>query len=129
MNQDNLRTLQSSLTLAGRWIGILFIILLLSSAGLGWLLKSFLVLIGLLILTPILVLVGLQWWVRSNLVQDQCPVCTYEFAGLNKTEFRCPNCNEPLSVKNGRFQRLAPPGTIDVSAIEVTAQTLDESAK
>jgi len=40
--------------------------------------------------------------------------------------FKCPNCGENLTVQKGHFQRFAPEGTIDVTAIEVPSQRLEE---
>lgn len=104
-----------------RWLTPLAIVWLLGSVGLGWLVNSFLILIGLLFLTPVLAFVGFRWWLQRNLIQNQCPVCRAEFTGLNKTQVQCPNCGEPLKVEQGNFYRLTPPGTIDVQAVEVSA--------
>jgi len=109
------------------WLTLLAIIWLLGSIGLGWLVKSFLILSALVILTPILAFLGLRWWLQRNLVQEQCPVCHYEFVGLNRTQTHCPNCNEPIQVEHRHFQRLTPPGTIDVQAIEVASQVIEDS--
>ncbi|AFY79020.1 MAG: hypothetical protein IGR93_15325 [Hydrococcus sp. C42_A2020_068] len=105
---------------------LLLLGLLLGSVGLGWIVNSFLILLALLLFLPIVAFWGFRWWVKSNLVEDKCPVCNYEFTGFNRTECRCPNCGEPLKVEAGRFQRLTPPGTIDVEAIEVSAQQLED---
>lgn len=108
------------------WIVTLAVIWVLGSVGLGWLVKSFLFLIGLMVITPILGFLGLRWWVRRTLVQDACPVCQYEFSALNNTQTRCPNCGEALTVENQRFQRPVSAGTIDVQAVEVTAQVVED---
>jgi hypothetical protein len=110
------------------WIVTLGVIWILGSVGLGWLVKSFLFLIGLTIITPILGFLGLRWWIGRTLVQDACPVCQYEFSALNNSQARCPNCGETLSIENQRFQRPSSPGTIDVQAVEVTAQTVEDDA-
>jgi len=111
---------------SGCLLTLLFIGLLLGSVGLGWLVKSFLVLFALLLITPAIAFWGFRWWLRGNLVEDRCPVCSYEFTGFKRTECRCPNCGEPLKVEAGRFQRITPPGTIDVEAIEVSAKQLED---
>lgn len=126
MNQDGLKTLQYGLASLSRWILPVTFFFLLGSLGLGWLLKSFLILLGLLLIAPVLLFVGLRWWLKRNLVEAACPVCTYEFVGLNHTQCDCPSCNEPLQIEQGRFQRATPPGTIDVTAVEVSAQVLDQ---
>lgn len=100
--------------------------LLLGSVGLGWLFNSLSIVLAILLMMPAIAFWGLRWWLKSNLVEDQCPVCSYEFTGFNRSECRCPNCGEPLKVEGGRFNRLTPPGTIDVEAVEVSAQQLED---
>ena len=126
MNQDRLKNLQLGFAEISRLILPFAVIWLLGSIGLGWLVKSFFILTGLILVTPIIAFFGFRWWLRRNLIQADCPVCHYESISLNQTEFRCPNCNEPLKVEAGRFSRVTPPGTIDVSAVEVSAQTIEE---
>jgi hypothetical protein len=100
--------------------------LLLGSVGLGWLVNGFLIFLALLFLLPAIATVGFRWWFARNLVEDKCPVCNYEFTGFNNTECRCPSCGESLKVEAGNFHRLTPPGTIDVEAIEVGVQQLED---
>lgn len=126
MNQDGLRNLQIGMAEASRWLFPLFIIWLLGAIGLGWLVKSLLFLFAFLLIAPLIAFIGLRWWLKRNLVQSQCPVCGYEAVSLNQSEFRCPSCSEPLKAENGHFNRLQPPGTIDVNAVEVSAQIIDE---
>jgi hypothetical protein len=110
--QVNLPRLQS-------WLTILAIFLLLGSLGLGWLVKSALILIGLAILTPIVGFLGFFWWVRRNIVQADCPVCNYPLQGVSGSEIQCTNCGELLKVTQGKLLRETPPDTIDVVATEV----------
>ena len=126
MNPENLRTLRLGMTSLSRLLLPFLIIWLLGAIGLGWLVKSFFIVMGVLLLLPIVAFVGLQWWLKRNLVQSVCPVCQTESMSLNQAEFRCPGCNEPLRAENGQFVRLTPSGTIDVSAVEIPAQTIDE---
>ncbi|MBD2456946.1 hypothetical protein H6G80_23075 [Nostoc sp. FACHB-87] len=104
----------------------LAVIWLLGSLGLGWLVKSLFILFALLSLAPVVAFVGFRWWLQRNLVTDKCPVCAYEFTGLNNSQLQCPNCGEQLLVQKGHFQRFAPEGTIDVTAVEVQAQSLED---
>jgi DNA-directed RNA polymerase subunit RPC12/RpoP len=108
------------------WLTLVAVIWLLGSLGLGWLVNSLLIIVGLLFLTPILVFFGFRWWLQLNLVSDRCPVCRYEFSGLNNTQLQCPNCSEQLLVQQGHFKRFAPEGTIDVTAVEVPAKSLED---
>jgi hypothetical protein len=108
------------------WLTLLAVIWLLASLGLGWLVNSLLIIFGLLLLAPIIVFFGFRWWLQRSLVTDKCPVCGYEFTGLNNSQLQCPNCGEQLSVQKGHFQRFTPEGTIDVTAIEVPAKSLED---
>jgi predicted RNA-binding Zn-ribbon protein involved in translation (DUF1610 family) len=126
MRQDSLRNLQIGLTEVSRLLLPFAILWLLGAIGLGWLVNSVLILLGIIIVTPIVAYFGFRWWLRRNLVQAACPVCSQEFASLNQTEFRCPNCGEPLRAEHGRFQRLTPPDTIEVSAIEVPGRAIED---
>lgn len=118
----------SSIQLSGLrfWIVLLLIIWLLGSIGLGWLVKSFLILIAIILIAPVIGFLGFRWWLKRNLVVDRCPVCSTEVAGINGAELRCPNCSEPLKVEQGRLLRLTPPGTVDVDAIDVTVKQIED---
>lgn len=122
----SLKSFQINFSTLTRWLTLLVIISLLGSVGLGWLVNSFLIFVGLLLLTPVLAFAGFRWWLQRNLVQNNCPVCRYEFTGLNRTQLQCPNCGEPLKVEQGQFSRLTPPGTIDVQAVEVPTQIVED---
>lgn len=126
MNQNRPKILQFNLSSISYWLTLLAFVWLLGSIGLGWLVKSFFILLGIIIVAPAIAFFVFRWWVKRNLVEDQCPVCGYEFTGFNRTEFSCPSCKEPLQVEKGHFQRLTPPGTIDVEAVEVSAQQLED---
>jgi hypothetical protein len=123
VNQGRPRILKFNFSKISNWLIILAVIWLLTSIGLGW---SILILVGIVILIPVLLFVGVQWWLSRNLIQDECPICAYEFTALNQTQCQCPNCGEPLQVEQGHFNRLTPPGTIDVQAVDVSAQILDD---
>lgn len=116
LNLENLRP----------WLTLLAVLWLLASLGLGWLVNSLLIIVGLLFLAPIVAFFGFRWWLQRNLVVDKCPVCEYEFTGLNNSNLQCPSCGEQLLVNNNHFQRFAPEGTIDIKAIEVPAKSLED---
>ncbi|MFH7028604.1 MAG: hypothetical protein ACHBN1_25225 [Heteroscytonema crispum UTEX LB 1556] len=122
----SLKTLQLNLLNLRPWLTLLAVIWLLGSLGLGWLVNSLLIIVGLLLLAPVLAFVGFRWWLQRNLVNDQCPVCAYEFTGLNNTPLQCPNCGEQLLVQHGHFRRFTPEGTIDVTAVEVQAKSVED---
>lgn len=121
----SLKSFQLSFPRLASWLIPLLVIWLLGSVGLGWLVNSFIILMGLLLLAPVLAFVWFRWWLQRNLVQAQCPVCNYELTALNRTQIQCSNCGELLKVEQGKLNRLTPPGTIDVQAVEVSAQIED----
>lgn len=126
MNFNNPKAVLINYPALQNWVILLAVIWLLSLIGLGWLVKSFLILIGILLLTPVLLIGGFYWWLKRKIVQDACPVCSFEFIGLNNSQTQCPNCGEALQVSDRHFLRLTPPGTIDVQAVEVSAQVLED---
>ncbi|WP_293123337.1 hypothetical protein [Microcoleus sp. bin38.metabat.b11b12b14.051] len=103
------------------WLILLGIACVLVSIGLGWIVKSLLIVVGFFLLTPVVGFFALQWWLKRNLIQGNCPVCQYELTGLNQTQCQCTNCGEPLKIEQGHFSRMTPPGTIDVTAVEVSS--------
>lgn len=124
MNQNSYSSIQfSGLRF---WVTLLAIVWLLGSIGLGWLVKSFFILLAIILITPVIAFLGFRWWLKRNLVVDRCPVCDFESVGINHTQLRCPNCSEPLKVEQGHFLRLTPPGTVDVDAIDVTVKQLED---
>lgn len=122
----NLNNLQFYLTNLRPWLTLLIIAWFLGSIGLGWLVNSIVVIIGIIAIAPVVAFFGLRWWLQRNLVTSQCPVCGFEFVGLNDSDIQCPNCGEHLTVLGGKFERVAPEGTIDVAAVEVQTQVLSE---
>ena len=94
--------------------------LLLGSAGLQWVVNGVLIFIALVTITPIIGFWIFRWWLKQNLVEDNCPVCNYTLTGFNNTDCRCPNCGELLQVQAGKFIRETPPGTIDVEVVDVS---------
>ncbi|HEY9908352.1 MAG TPA: hypothetical protein V6D18_12195 [Thermosynechococcaceae cyanobacterium] len=126
MSQDSFKGFQVGLAEISRFLLPFAVIWLLGAIGLGWLVKSFFILLGMILVAPVIAYFGFRWWLRRNVIQADCPVCHSGFVGLNKTEFRCPNCSEPLLAENGRFHRLTPPGTIEVDAVEVPAQVIED---
>ncbi|WP_242060368.1 hypothetical protein [Aerosakkonema funiforme] len=129
MQKMGIRTSQFNLSGFGCAIALLVMFWLLGAVGLGWLVKSFVILVILILMAPVIALMaflGFQWWLQRNLVEDKCPVCGYQLTGLNQTQIQCPSCGEPLLVASGHLTRIAPPGTIDVQAVEVSAKQIED---
>jgi energy-coupling factor transporter transmembrane protein EcfT len=101
------------------WLVLIFWVL---SVGGGFLLRSFIFLLGLTIAVPTIGWFGLQWWMRQNLVQGNCPVCQQELTGINGQTIACSNCASELQILDRRFQRIAEAGVIDIAAVTVEQQ-------
>jgi hypothetical protein len=108
------------------WLTLLAVIWLLVSLGLGWLVNSLIIILGLCLLAPVVAFLGFRWWLSTKLVANDCPVCGYKLAGLENTQLQCVSCQERLIVHNGQFERFAPDGTIDVKAVDVTTKSLED---
>jgi hypothetical protein len=119
VNNNSPNLFQINLPRFQSWLTILAVCLLLGSLGLGWLVKSALVVIGLAIVTPIIGFLGFFWWLRRSIVEAECPVCSNPLQGVNGSEIQCTNCGELLKVDRGQFIRDTPADTIDVIAVEV----------
>lgn len=128
MNDRFNKLLQLNTSGLGCWASIILTVFILTSVGLGWIINGFIILIALVFIVPVFAFWGFQWWLRRKLIQDRCPVCSYEFTGFKNTEFNCPSCGEVLQVEAQSFSRMTPPGTIDVDAVEVSAQSIEESS-
>jgi predicted RNA-binding Zn-ribbon protein involved in translation (DUF1610 family) len=126
LNLNNPKALLENYPAIKSWLIFLVVFWLFSFIGLGWVVKLSLILLGVILITPVALFLGLQWWLKRSLVQDQCPVCNFDLVGLNNRQLQCPNCGENLQVSDRHFQRLTPPGTIDVQAVEVSAQVVDD---
>lgn len=126
MDSNGFKQLRLNFSGIGCWLTLIAIAWLLGAIGLGWLVKSFLVLLVLLTLAPIVGFVLFRWWLQRNLVQGNCPVCSFSLTGLNNTESICPNCGTSVKAENGEFKRTTPEGTIDVDVVEVSADVLPE---
>ncbi|MGD1907290.1 MAG: hypothetical protein ACFB0C_15075 [Leptolyngbyaceae cyanobacterium] len=103
----------------GCWLTVFGVIWLLGAVGLGWLIKSIAVLMGLIILAPVIGFFGFRWWLSRNLVNGTCPVCSAPVTGLKDIQTPCLNCGTPLRGTSEGFQRATPEGTVEVSAVEV----------
>jgi hypothetical protein len=118
VNNNSPNLLQVNLPGFQSWLTIVAICLLMGTLGLGWLVKSALILIGLAIITPVIGFLGFFWWLRRSIVQAECPVCNYPLQGINGSAIQCANCGELLNVERGHLVRDTPPDTIDIIAVE-----------
>ena len=125
MNSNFSRLAQTNLSNLGCLLSLVLIAVGLSAVGLGWVLNGIFILIGLVALLPFVAVAVISWWVRRNIITGACPVCAAELTGLNNTEVNCANCGTPLEVRSRQFQRVTPPGTVDVEAVTVDVVDVD----
>ncbi|MGC1306748.1 MAG: hypothetical protein WA885_05930 [Phormidesmis sp.] len=127
MNQ-NFNQLQGRFPGLGCWLFILGAIWLIGAVGLSGIIKSIFVLVLFIFLAPVLAFLALQFWIKRNLVQGQCPVCEQSLAGLKNSKMPCINCGTELSVTGEGFERFAKDGVIDIQAVDVQSSAVDLSA-
>lgn len=122
MNPNSSKQVQINFSGLGCWLTLIGVIWLLGAVGLGWLVKSLAVLVVLLLAAPVLGFIGLRFWLRRNLVQAACPVCSTPLTGIKGADTRCLNCGTPLHAEIDGFSRVAEAGTIDITAVDVTVE-------
>lgn len=128
MKDSGARNIQFNSSGLGCFLTFVAIAALLTSVGLGWIVNGFIIVILLIPVAIALGVIGFQWWLKRNLVEDNCPVCGQTFTGLNNAIARCPSCGEVVQVVDKSFERQTPAGTVDVAAVdavEVTAEPVD----
>jgi len=104
----------------GCWLTVIAVAWLLGAIGLGWIVKSIAVLFVLILAAPVIAFIGFRWWLKRNLIEDNCPVCATPLAGLKNSQTVCPNCRTPLQIGRDGFERFTPEGTVEVNAVDVT---------
>jgi hypothetical protein len=124
--QNGLNKIQLNFSGMGCWLFLFASIWLLGAAGLGWLVKSVLVLVGLIALAPVLAFLGFRFWLKRNLVEAACPVCRQPLTGLAPLQTPCPSCGTLLKATPQGFERVTPEGTIDVQAVDVQVMDTPE---
>ena len=122
MNQ-NFNQLQVRFPGLGCWVFILGTVWLLGAIGLSGIVKSIFVLMLFILIAPVLAFFALQFWIKRNLVQGNCPVCEQPLTSLKNLKMPCPNCGTELSVTGEGFERFAADGVIDVQAVDMQSDT------
>lgn len=126
MNQ-NFNQLQVRFPGIGCWVFILGAVWLVGAIGLSGIIKSIFALVLFIFLAPVLVFLALQFWIKRNLVEGNCPVCEQSLAGLKNSKMPCSNCGSELSVTSEGFERFANEGVIDVQAVDIQPSAVDLS--
>lgn len=120
MNRYSNRLIELNLPGISLWLGVLLVVAAAGSLGLNWLLNWIAALLLLLVLGPIVAVLGLIWWAKRKIVEGPCPVCGFGMTGFEGMDCNCLQCGEPLAVSERQFQRRTPPGTVDVTVVEVS---------
>lgn len=128
MAPNGFRQLQLNFSGMGCWLTLAIGFLLMTTVGIGWLLKSLLVLVALLVLIPVLLVVGVQLWLRRNLIEGACPSCSQPLTGFKTIPLSCPNCGVALQATDDSFIRVTPEGTIDVDAVNIEVSSVDDGS-
>lgn len=128
MNQ-NFNQLQVRFPGLGCWVFVLISFWVIGAVGITGILKSIFALVLFVVLAPVLAFLGLQFWVKRNLVEGNCPVCEQPLTGLKSVKTPCPNCGTEVTATADGFERAMTDGVIDVQAVDTNASTvMDESA-
>ena len=123
MTPNRFQQLQLNFSGMGCWLTTVLLLGLITTVGIGWLLKSLLVLVALLVLVPVVLIVGAQFWLKRNFVEGACPACAQPLTGFKTMPMVCPSCGVELQVADGQFARATQEGTIDVDVINVDASS------
>ncbi|MEL6604423.1 MAG: hypothetical protein AAFP20_14495 [Cyanobacteria bacterium J06614_10] len=126
MNQ-NFNQLQVRFPGLGCWVFILIGAWVLGAIGITGILKSIFAVALFLILAPVIAFAGLQFWLRRNLVEGNCPVCEQPLTSLKNLKMACPNCGTEVMVTAEGFERVAAEGVIDIQAVDVQSTTVGTS--
>jgi len=125
MNQ-NFNQLQVRFPGLGCWVFVLISFWIVGAIGITGILKSIFALVLFLVLAPVLAFWGLQFWVKRNLVEGNCPVCDQPLTGLKNVETPCPSCGTAVIVTADGVERASADGIIDIQAVDVQASTTEE---
>ena len=128
MAPNGFRQLQLNFSGMGCWLTLAVGFIMLTTVGLGWLLKSLLVIVALLFIIPIVLIVVAQIWLKRNLVQGNCPSCSQPLTGFKQIQLSCPSCGVALQACDDRFVRVTPEGTIDVDVVNFEASGTESNS-
>lgn len=113
------RFLQSTNGQLLMWGGFIWLVL---TGKIGFLFDSFLFLLLLISVTPIVGFLVFRWWIARQVVAGTCPNCGSAVTGLRDQPFQCINCGQVVKGdKKGDFAWGSEPSsaTIDIDAKSV----------
>ncbi len=98
------------------WGGLLWLLL---TGRIGWIFDSFLFILFVFSVVPIIGIFVLRWWLNSQLERGQCPSCGAPVTGLKGRAFQCMNCGQVVK----------PEATGDFTVNDPRSATIDIEAK
>lgn len=100
------------------WGGLVWLII---TGRIGVLFDSFLILLVVVSIVPVVAIIVFRWWVGRQLVQGTCPNCGADVTGLRGQPFQCAACGTILQGDGtGSFSVNDPTSaTIDIDATEI----------
>jgi len=110
----------------GCWVFILLTVWIVGAIGITGILKATLALVLFLVLAPVFAFLGLQFWIRRNLVQGKCPVCEQPLTSLKNVKTTCPSCSTQVTASDEGFERVASDGVIDIQAVDIQGTAVSD---
>lgn len=116
--QQTRRFMQTNTGQAVLWGGLLWLLL---TGRIGWIFDSFLFLLFIFSVVPVVGIIVLRWWVNRQLHQGQCPNCGSQVTGLKGRAFQCMVCGTVVNSDSGESFSVNDPktATIDIEAKRV----------
>jgi len=118
---QNFNQLQGRFPQLGCWVFLLIAFWVVGAIGITGIIKSIFALVLFLLLAPVLGFWALQFWVKRNLVEGSCPVCTQPLTGVKKMKIPCPSCGTEVVATGDGFERVSTDGVIDVQVVDAVA--------
>eukprot|EP00181_Compsopogon_caeruleus_P001824 CAMPEP_0184681320 /NCGR_PEP_ID=MMETSP0312-20130426/4293_1 /TAXON_ID=31354 /ORGANISM="Compsopogon coeruleus, Strain SAG 36.94" /LENGTH=140 /DNA_ID=CAMNT_0027132079 /DNA_START=229 /DNA_END=651 /DNA_ORIENTATION=- len=85
----------------------------------GFLVDSFLFVIVLASLLPVIGFFVFRWWASNNVIETKCPSCGVEMDALKNQPTQCLNCSAVFTVNVQESSKKSPSASNDFKASEV----------
>eukprot|EP00281_Chroomonas_sp_CCMP1168_P034635 CAMPEP_0206239090 /NCGR_PEP_ID=MMETSP0047_2-20121206/15185_1 /ASSEMBLY_ACC=CAM_ASM_000192 /TAXON_ID=195065 /ORGANISM="Chroomonas mesostigmatica_cf, Strain CCMP1168" /LENGTH=132 /DNA_ID=CAMNT_0053663713 /DNA_START=204 /DNA_END=603 /DNA_ORIENTATION=- len=73
----------------------------------------------LIVVVPVVGLIALNLWVKTSIVNGECPSCNAPSSVVKGQQSICLNCGTPIQVENGKIERIS----VYSQAVEVDERT------
>jgi len=111
-------------------------VLLLVTGQIKWVFDIFNFIFLLVFILPVVLVIALNLWVKTSVVDGECPNCGSRVMLAKKSQSLCMTCGTPLLVENGKVSRVSVYNTrtdtrtgkqtvvdvVDVEAIDVDSK-------